>query len=172
MVKKIFTLFLFSLTVIIVSGCGLTEEEIIEDISHSLETEFNRPAPETNMNFDDIDIYFPERFTVFEESNNNIIFTHEDQMYILFYNRLEPATSNAFYLEEKAKPYDMYIESYEDAGQFSYVKIAEIDESYELQVGTGGVRITTNVTLNHIEDTFKELVQMLNSIEFQDPTNE
>src|SRR5690625_7710624 len=103
MVKKIFTLFLFSLTVIIVSGCGLTEEEIIYDISQSLETEFNRPAPETNMNFDDIDIYFPERFTVFEESNNNIIFTHEDQMYILFYNRLEPATSNAFYLEEKAK---------------------------------------------------------------------
>lgn len=168
---KIIRLLMIGLTILIISGCALSEEDIIENISENMQTSFNRQSPEANQEFDHFNIYFPEHFTVVEESDSNLIFSDQDQAYILFYNILEPSTSDAFYLAEKERDYYTFLESYQDDDQFSYVKMVELDDNFALQVGRGGVRITTHLPLAEIEDTFDEIVQMLNSIEFHESDN-
>lgn len=166
--KKMISLLLIGLTVFIVSGCGLSEEEVIESISETFQTSFNRQSLEPNTEFDHLSIYFPEDHTIIEESEGNLIFEDQDNTYILFYNRLEPPTSDAFYLAEKRRGNYMLLESYQDAERLIYVKISEVEEDFELQVGVGGLRLTTHVSLKELEDTFNRMVDMINSIEVEE----
>jgi len=163
--KKKISLLLIGLTILIVSGCGLSEEEVLENISETIQTSFNRQSPEPNVEFDHFNIYFPENIEIIEESDGNLIFNDQDQTYILFYNQLEPPTSDAFYLAEKRRGNYLLLESYQDDERLIYVKVSEVEEDFELQVGVGGLRLTTHVSLRELEDTFNQMVDMINSIE-------
>lgn len=165
MVKKIMSLLIIGFTVMIVSGCGLSEEEVIENISETMHEAFNRQSPEPNKDIENFKIYFPEDHTIIEESEGNLIFDTQDQTYILFYNVLEPPTSDAFYLSEERRGNYLFLESYQDDERFLYVKVSEVDRDYELQVGMGGLRLTTQTDLKELEETFNQMVDMINSIE-------
>lgn len=168
MIKKGISLILISSLMLFASGCGLSEEETLENIRETVETVFSSQSPEPNQEFDNFNIYLPDHFTVVEESDSNLIINDQDQTYILFYNILEDATSEAFYLAEKARDQHDLLESYQDEDQFAYVKVTEIEREFELQVGVGGVRITTQAPLNQLEENFIEIVEMIKSLEFHD----
>ncbi|WP_440896136.1 hypothetical protein ACS127_16640 [Amphibacillus sp. Q70] len=168
MLKRGISLIFISSLPLFASGCGLSEEETLENIRETIETAFNSQPLEPNEEFDNFNIYFPEQYTVIEESDSNLIFKDQDQTYILFYNRLEDTSSEAFYLAEKASDQYDLLESYQDEDQFAYVKVAEMDRDFELQVGIGGVRITTQAPLDQLEEDFIEIVKMINSIEFHE----
>lgn len=166
--KRIIFLLITGLMILVVSGCGLSEEEVIENISETIQTSFNRQSPEPNTEFDHFNIYFPENIEIIEESDGNVIFNDQNQTYILFYNRLESPLSDAFYLAEKRRGNYLLLESYQDTERLIYVKVSEVEEDFELQVGVGGLRLTTHVTLKELEDTFNEMVDMINSIEIKE----
>lgn len=166
--KRVIGLLIIGLMTLVVSGCGLSEEEVIENISETIQTSFNRQSPEPNTEFDHFNIYFPENIEIIEESDGNVIFNDQNQTYILFYNRLESPLSDAFYLAEKRRGNYLLLESYQDTERLIYVKVSEVEEDFELQVGVGGLRLTTHVALKELEDTFNEMVDMINSIEIKE----
>ncbi|MBU5593705.1 hypothetical protein KQI76_00845 [Amphibacillus sp. MSJ-3] len=168
MIRKRLSLIFITSLILFASGCSLSEEETLENIRATIDRSFSSQALEPNREFDNFNIYLPEHFTVIEESDRNLIFNDQDQTYILFYNDLEDASSEAFYQAEKAGgQYDL-LETYQDDDHFAYVKVTELERDFELQVGVGGVRITTQTSLNHLEEDFTEIVKMINSIQFQD----
>ncbi|SEO83994.1 hypothetical protein SAMN04488134_11414 [Amphibacillus marinus] len=152
--------------VFILSGCGLTEEEALQEIEETVVTTFETNYEEPNQTFNSFAMFLPEQFTVVEESESNLIIEGNNQMFILFYNTLEDQTSDFFYLSAEATDTYTLLESYETDEQFSYVSVTGADEDYELQVGVGGVRITTQTDLKKLEANFTDMVTMLNSIEF------
>lgn len=170
MLKKIISFIVVGL-IIFLSGCGLSEVDVIGDIEEAVEISFSSESPEPNGDFVNFSIYFPDHLTVIEESESNLIFEdQDDQTYILFHNPLEGPSSQSFYNAQKEHDQHLLLESYHDLEEdrFGYVKIASVNESYELQVGVGGVRITTFTSLDDLEEDFNHLVTMMNSLSFHE----
>lgn len=163
--KFISSLLLASL--VILGGCsGVSEEEAFESVETMVETAFEADRIEVNEVLDSFRIFIPEHFEIIEDSVSNLIFADDDQAFILFYNTLEDKSSDLFYLGAEANDNYSLLETFEDEERFGYLQIAEKEESYELEVGIGNVKITTQTTLKDMEDSATDMMLMINSIEF------
>lgn len=164
--SKIIRLFIFGLFVFILSGCGPSEEETLATIETMIDSTFDNQRSQPNHEFASFDIYLPDHISVIEETESNLIFTDQEQTYILFYNTLEEQDSRFFYQSAKATENYALLEAYEDDNRFGYVKVAEVEDNYELQVGVGGVRLTTHTSLDEMDQDLIKMVTMVNSIDF------
>lgn len=157
-------LFLILFTLIL-TGCGVSEEEALTAIETMLEPTFEQVAPKATKELKAFNIYLPEGFTVEEEFDNNVILNNHDQTYILFYNLFEEQDSDFFYqLAKQAGDYAL-LETFQDNDRFGYVKVEDMEDHYEVQVGIGGMRLTTHTSLKQIEDDVANMITMLNSVE-------
>ncbi|MBB6452153.1 hypothetical protein HNQ94_000574 [Salirhabdus euzebyi] len=163
-VKK-FLLLLFSLSLIfLLSGCFLSEEKALENAKEEAEKSFMADPLETNQKIDDISIYLPEGMEINGSSNNNVFLAKEDQDYLLFYNQFESEDSQHLFEGIKARPESLLLHSYEDDKRFGYIAVfPHQEEEYELQVGIGGVKITTITTLDNLEEESSDLMEIVNS---------
>lgn len=165
-------LFVFSLpmvvaSLVIISGCsGITEEEAFETIEETVENAFYTESPDPNEELELFQLYISDQFEVVEDSPSNLIFRDDAQMFILFYNTFEAEDSDLFYLSAKANDDFSLLETFEDEERFGYLKVADKEDSYELQVGIGGVKITTQTTLGDLEENAADMMEMINSIVF------
>lgn len=147
-------------------GCGtLSEEDAVQNAVNSAEGIFTSEEDiETNEQTQDFHFYLPEDLEIEEESKNNIILSDENEHYIVFYNNLESPTSKLNYESAKDSKSLAY-ESFEDESKFGYLQITPgTDENYQMQVGIGGVKITTYTTKSDLEEIAKELMKIARSI--------
>ncbi|WP_163971686.1 hypothetical protein [Oceanobacillus halotolerans] len=140
------------------------EEDILNEAKDIAEQTFSEPSNiETNHKIDAFSFYLPSYLKVVEEDEHNVILQNEEQTYIVFFNRLESPLSEVNYQAAKTEESVVY-HSFEDDSKFGYIRILPNSNDYELQIGVGGVKITTYTTKENIRREVKELMKMARSI--------
>ncbi|WP_188456501.1 hypothetical protein [Virgibacillus oceani] len=156
----------FLLLIIVLSGCSMkSEEEALTDAKqNALEAFNNKEKIETNHELNSFELYLPENLEVKEESKSNVILEDGDQTYIVFYNNLEKPTSQLSY-ESAKKEEALLMESFKDNNKFGYIRIlSDKGDGYEMQVGIGGVKITTYTSKGKMDNDARALMEISRSI--------
>ncbi|MUK86802.1 hypothetical protein GMD78_00090 [Ornithinibacillus sp. L9] len=142
-----------------------SDDSIVEDVNLVAENAFHEESEvEANYHSASFSFYLPDGLDVEDEDENNVILHNDDQTYIVFYNKFEEPTSQLNFNNANNDEAILF-ESYEDQDKFGYVRVTPTDEKdYELQVGIGGVKITTLTTKSKIEQDTEEVMKIARSI--------
>ncbi|MFC0522280.1 hypothetical protein ACFFGV_01590 [Pontibacillus salicampi] len=153
--------------VMMFTGLFTTEKKAIEKATGAAKQEVKREDVKVNKELDDISLYLPEKMAVISEESNNLILQEDDQKYILFYNPFEKQTNDTFYLSAKEAKDIRSISSFELKDRFGYIRIIALDDNaYELQVGVGGAKMTTETTKRAMEEDARDMMKMVRSIQY------
>ncbi|PKR79326.1 hypothetical protein CEY16_06180 [Halalkalibacillus sediminis] len=152
----------------LLGACSQSKEEIFNQSERQVKDVFiSSELIEPNTEFKNFNIFKPDELEVLEDGKNNVVFTDGEQPYILFINELEEPNSKWFYnqvieSEEKSD----YLTTFENDEEFAYFNVIEKqDESYELQLGIGGVKMATISEKDEIEADVTKMIQMIKSLE-------
>ncbi|MEC5421890.1 hypothetical protein QGM71_00090 [Virgibacillus sp. C22-A2] len=155
--------------IVVVSSCGTkSEEEALIDAKKMAEDIFVNNEPiETNYELNNMAFYLPGSVEVTDEVDSNIILSDSDRTYIVFYNKIENPLSKLNYSTAQS-PNALLLESFSNDKKFGYIRILPDEErEYELQVGVGGVKVTTFTTKMKMDDDARELMKVARSIAVQ-----
>ncbi|MDL4839387.1 hypothetical protein [Aquibacillus rhizosphaerae] len=157
-----------TILIILISGCSQSEEEALKEARTIAESTFNSNSVEVNQDLEHFSLYLPNNFEIIEETQSNLILEKSDQTYILFYNALEETTSELNYQAAESAGHFTLLESFENSDRFGYIGVvsSEEEDTYELQIGVGGVKITTYTSVNDMEEDAEAMMQMANSIAY------
>ncbi|WP_430784705.1 hypothetical protein VBD025_09175 [Virgibacillus flavescens] len=158
---------LFILVTVLLAGCGLqSEKEVIKETEDAAKQAFlSEEKIELNKTIDDLSFYLPDDLTVKEANKTNVILKKDDQTYIVFYNNLEDSSSKLNYKSASQQEEALLMESFTEQGKFGYIRVdASKEEKYELQIGIGGVKITTYTEKASMVEDSKNLMKIARSI--------
>lgn len=160
-----------SLLIIVLSWASMeTEEETIQDTLKTAEKVFNSSEKiVANHTQGPFSMYLPKSLEITEQDESNVILKNDDQTYIVFYNSLEDPLSRLGYELATAGNEDaILLETYEDKDKFGYIRLLPRDEAdYELQIGVGGVKITTYTSKDALKNDSANLMKIACSIALQ-----
>ncbi|RKQ30526.1 hypothetical protein [Oceanobacillus halophilus] len=169
--KKILRLVMVLLiSMIMASGCSnKTEDEAVSEAKEMARTVFELEAEiEANEEVNGLPLYIPGQLDVQSEEENNLILEDGNQTYLVFYNVIEDTKSKLNY-ESAQSDNTLILETFEDNEKFGYIRILpKEEEGYELQVGVGGVKITTYTTKRKMADDTEEMMKMAKYMAFMD----
>ncbi|WP_112181672.1 MULTISPECIES: hypothetical protein [Paraliobacillus] len=154
------------ISLLFLSACAPTEDEALELTESAARTVFEDNIIEPNNTLDNFSLYLPSDYEIIEESQSNLLLESDDQTFILFYNALEDTTSELNYQAAEANGNNALLQSFEDEERFAFVRVSEREDQYELQVGVGGVKVTTQTSIRQLEDDTIEMMQMATSIAY------
>ncbi|KGP90188.1 hypothetical protein N780_06470 [Pontibacillus chungwhensis BH030062] len=163
-------MFLIGIAVVIllglfVGGFFKSEEAVIQEAKQAAESSLTVDDLSLNTELENVSMYLPESMEVISDSPNNILLESDERQFILFYNPFEKKTSKTFYQSAKEDQNILVVEGFESDDVFGYMKVASIDEdTYELQVGAGGVKMTTETDLNAMEENAGKMMKVVHSI--------
>ncbi|SER95134.1 hypothetical protein SAMN04487944_113120 [Gracilibacillus ureilyticus] len=144
-------------------------EQVIEDAVVIAEEQFHQEKETATHEVANFSLYLPDGYEIEEETSNNILLTRDSQTYILFYNSFEDETSQLNYEAAKDSANQLRLESFKDDNRFGYISITEQeDQSIQLQIGVGGVKITTISEMDHLLHDAEQMMKMANSIAYED----
>lgn len=165
--KRTLCFVLFVLMLLLV-GCGPSEKDVIEQLDEQARIGFNQSPTEPNQELLPFSIYLPEGYKVESDDETNVVFRQTDQLYLLFHNPFENQQSTTYFEALKDFEDTLFLQAYEGDDYFGYVYLRSLESDYELQVGMGGTRITTQTGLDQIEGEVTQLITILTSIVFED----
>ncbi|MBC5638616.1 hypothetical protein H8S33_17735 [Ornithinibacillus sp. BX22] len=143
-----------------------SEESIIAQAGEKAEEVFySEDIPEDNYEGEYFSFYLPANMNVEEVDMFNAIVHDGDQPLLVFYNTLEDNKSQLNY--EAAKIEDVaLLESFSGNDKFGYIRLLPEDENmgYELQIGVGGVKLTTFTSKNKAITDSENLMKIALSI--------
>ena len=150
-------------------GCSVSVDDEIKNTTAKIEEAFNNKPMETNKSFESISYYLPNAMKIESEGTNNLIFEQGKQLYILFVNPNEELDSKVMFESTGAKTKkDLVFETFEDENRFGYVKVTEVEEnSYEVLVGIGGIKLTTQAKASQISESAEQMMQIVSSVKYQ-----
>ncbi|MCD5323904.1 MULTISPECIES: hypothetical protein [Pontibacillus] len=153
------------LLALFVSGFFKSEEAVIQEAKQAAESSLHENDLPLNTELEHVSMYLPDSMEVLSDSPNNILLESDEKKYILFYNPYEKKTSQTFYKSAKEDENVLKVEAFEHKEVFGYMKVAAIEEdTYELQVGAGGVKMTTETDLSNMEDDAQKMMKVVHSI--------
>jgi len=164
--NSIKTLALLSVLVLLISGCSSNIDEEKSNIVDAAKQAFVGTPETTNTKSGEIDFYLPSGYQIEEENEYNITLENKGDTILLFINPNEAATSTLL-LDLIEQNEDEYLEyaKFEEEGKIGFVALKELDENtYELTVGVGGVKITTQTETKRLESYGEQLMKIANSI--------
>lgn len=147
-------------------GCSMkSEEDTLEGAREAAETSFLDESPiPANGEMMDRDIYLPDYVEEESREESNLILSNGEQTIIVFFNPLEPADSK-LHFETASRVEGLLLDSFEGNGEFGYIRILPDEgEGYELQVGAGGVKVTTFTSKGNLERDAGELMRTAKSL--------
>ncbi|RDW21517.1 hypothetical protein [Oceanobacillus chungangensis] len=150
------------LIVLVLSGCSLkSEENAIQDAKETAKLAFEDQTPiKANHEVNEQLLYLPANLEVQSGDKTNLILENGDQTFIVFHNVIEDSNSKLNYHAAQAEE-ALAIESFKDEDNFGYIRIlADDGEGYELQIGVGGVKITTYTTKAKLDKDALEMMKM------------
>ncbi|QKY69728.1 hypothetical protein [Lentibacillus sp. CBA3610] len=153
----------------VLMGCSMpSEEEAIKSAEDTAEDVFNADESiETNQQLNTFSMHVPQGMDVVEEDATNVVLEDGEQTYIVFYNNLESPLSKLSYESAAANSEQaLLLETFVDQEKFGYIRVLQDDEedSYELQTGIGGVKITTYTSKSGMERDSEAMMSMARSI--------
>ncbi|WP_156291530.1 hypothetical protein [Oceanobacillus salinisoli] len=156
------TWFIFFIATIALGGCNTpTEEEAVMQAREEAIMVFEEDTPiESNTELDDTALYISNKMEVQNADKNNLILEDGNQTYILFNNPIEDQFSELNYHAAETNQ-ALILESFQDNEKFGYIRVLpDEEEGYELQVGVGGVKITTYTSKENLSDDAEEMMKM------------
>lgn len=158
-------LFLITISVLSIE----TEESVLEEAINTAENTFRETSPESNSEVENFTLYIPDELDVDERNNNNAVLVSGDgQSYILFINDKENKNSTLNYETVRETGENEWLQSFEDAERFGYIYINPLDGEYEVQLGVGGVKLTTISGKDSIVDDVAMMMAISNSVEYEE----
>lgn len=155
-------------TAIILSACGQTVEEQASAGMVAAEATFEAAVNETNTTFSQIELYIPNGFAIeqgIDEANYTLI--NKNETYILFVNEQETADSQLLYgiLKEDASKEIISEDTFETDGIFGFSAVMKAsDETSELIVSIGGVKLTTISKNKNLDEKLGQMMQIVQSV--------
>ena len=168
MFRKWKFIFLLTISVLTLVACGKTLDE-----SATLGVEAAREAFQSNdkkrtEEIDGIKLYLPAGFKMNDKSDGqNIVFTKNEETFILFVNPNEKNDSKLFYdllLADKSKK---IIEqaTFTDEGVFGFAAVVKSgNDDVELMTSVGGSKMTTMTKKGNIEENLARMMEIVRSI--------
>ncbi|MET3682683.1 hypothetical protein ABID56_000764 [Alkalibacillus flavidus] len=155
----------FLILALVITGCSQSMEEAFDKgESHVKDTFLSTEGPEANYTVNDFELYKPDELRVSEQNASNIVFNDSGQSYILFINEFEAPNSRWFYNQIENK--DQYLRTFQTDEAFAYLHADNYEEdSYEVHVGIGGIKMSTVTTPNQMEDDITMMINMIKSVE-------
>lgn len=162
MLKHKRTIFVAVLIAFIISGCMTkSESEVLEevtDIAEEIFLTYEMTEREHNIN-DDLAIYLPNRMSIEEIEENNVIINDGEQTFILFYNPFESPESDLNY-EIAQQETSLLLETFEEDDKFGYIQVVDEDGEYRIQVSVGGIKMTTITTLGNMSKDAEDMMMI------------
>ncbi|WP_026907516.1 hypothetical protein [Paucisalibacillus globulus] len=143
-----------------------SEESVIEQVENiANDTFYNVDIPKDNYEGEHFSFFLPEKMEVEEVDNFNAILEIDNKTIIIFYNSLEDNLSKLNYEAAKTEEAVLF-ESFEDDNKFGYVRILPVDTEgkFEIQIGVGGVKVTTISTKSEAINDAENLMNIALSI--------
>lgn len=144
-----------------------SDETVIQQTAETAEDTFlNDVIPEDNYKGEHFSFYLPEQMEVEEVDAHNAILASGDRTLIVFYNTLEDDLSQLNYeaaITDKAA----LLKTFTKEEMFAYIRLLpqkKDKESYEIQVGVGGVKVTTFTNKGEMVKDAKNLMMIAESI--------
>lgn len=166
--KRRWVLGLTLATALVLSACGKTVEEQADAGMMAAETTFEAAVNETNTTLGQIELYMPKGYTIekgIDEANYTVM--NKEDMYILFVNIHETTDSQLLYdiLKEDTSKEMIKAETFETEGVFGFSAITKAtEETSELIVSIGGVKLTTISPNKNLDDKLAEMMQIVQSV--------
>lgn len=164
-IRLALTLLLLSL---FITGCNVTKEEAIEKAKVTFETGNSVQAKEPNQETDLFRYYLPASLKIENITENNLILSKSDQLFLIFSNPAEDASSTVNFEQDKLVVEDpLLLETFENEGVFSYIIITPLEEDdYKVIVGIGGEKGSTITDIANIEKSIEIIIEVIKSISY------
>jgi hypothetical protein len=163
---KQLTLVLSLLLTILLMGCTISDEELTKNTIDITKQAFEDTSKESNEQTNLFSYYLPEEFTVKETKKYNVLLEKGSQSYLLFVNENEEANSKVSYdtlVEQYENPF--ITEIFEDKERFGYLFVNSLEKNtYEVTVGIGGTKLTTEAKANDVSDAAKNMMDIVKSV--------
>lgn len=142
-------------------------EEVLNEAVEEAEEQFYEKPIEPNIQLNHFSLFLPDNFEVEEQSDYNLILDKDGQTFILFYNALEEKSSRLNFEEAKQRSnHSQRLESFEEQDRFGFVHILENNEQFEIQLGVGGVKVTTISSTGEMEENVGNMMKIANSLAY------
>ncbi|MBO1513199.1 hypothetical protein [Metabacillus bambusae] len=163
---KQLTLVLSLLLTILLMGCTISDEELTKTTIDNTKQAFEDTPKDSNEQTKLFSYYLPEEFTIKETKMYNVLLEKGSKSYLLFVNENEEANSKVSYdtlVEKYEKPF--ISETFEDKERFGYLFVNTLEKNtYEVTVGIGGTKLTTEAKINDVSDAAKNMMDIVKSV--------
>ena len=169
MLRKNIYFLLGLLFLVVISGCSSPSIEKEKEIIHeTLEETLTSNPKLPNKKIAGLSFYLPASMRIKQEQPYNLLIAEGQQTYILFSNPNEKADSEILYEMSEKTEYLVMKETYREAGKFGYVVIYEVaDDLYEVTIGIGGVKMTTETNTRYVAEKAKEMMEIVASVQLK-----
>ncbi|CAG9622131.1 hypothetical protein [Sutcliffiella rhizosphaerae] len=153
----------------LLTGCSVSLEDASENAKGTFDEVLKSEKKEVNAEASTFHYYLPPQFEVDTEDDNNIIFAYKDEPYILFVNLFEEQDSKVLYDSIKSSYPQTHLDhTLLEDGRLGYLLIAPVsgeeEGMHEVTVGIGGVRMTTVTETSNIENSTKNMMEIVSSV--------
>ncbi|KWW20096.1 MULTISPECIES: hypothetical protein [Peribacillus] len=161
--KKYVVMFvLMSGFIVACSGIERQTEKAVRAAEIAFRDDDKQPNAEAGL----IQVHLPKGFKVEEAHDNNLIVKQAGKAYLLFVNPNEKEDSSVLFLaiKKQAGQY-LVLHSFQNEDKFGFVSIKEsAKEKYELAVGIGGVKLTTETDKDRLKTDAKQMMEIVSSV--------
>lgn len=163
---KLSTVLLSVLMTLVLVGCTVTDEQLAKTAIEQTKQSFESTPKDVNEKTELFSYYLPEDFSVKEINEYNVLLEKGNQSYILFVNKKEEKNSTFSYetlTKEYKKPF--ISESFTNNNRFGYLFVNKLEKNkYEVTVGIGGTKLTTEASANEVSDSAKNMMDIVASV--------
>ncbi len=156
------------LSIFILAACGKSLEEQIETGIESAKATFEGEIHDPNTTVVKINVFLPSGYTIEEsEDESNYLLKKDGKEFILFVNENEGKNSKLLYdlFKENIGKEIIKEETIENEEEFGFTAVLKNDEdSYELIVNSGGVKVSTLSDEHNIDSKLEEMMQIARSV--------
>ncbi|MBE1554355.1 hypothetical protein [Sporosarcina limicola] len=161
-------IFLLALSLSLLVGCGRSLDERATAGIEATREIFDTNDKHHTDEIEGVKLYKPAGFEINENSDaQNIVFTKNDEPFILFINPNEASDSELFYNLLLADENKEIIEqaTFSDKGIFGFAAVVKSEDGHiELITSVGGTKMTTVTKQNNIEENMARMMEIVRSI--------
>lgn len=161
-------IFLMMLIALLLVGCGKTLDERVATGIGAAQAAFHANDKDQTEEVAGVKLYKPAGFKISEKLDaQNIIFTKQDETFILFNNPNEKSDSKLFYELLLADQEKEIVEkaTFEEDGVFGFAAvISNGNDRVELVASVGGAKMSTMTKQKNIEEDLARMMEIVRSI--------
>ncbi|MFL8938190.1 hypothetical protein ACKA06_15475 [Rossellomorea oryzaecorticis] len=153
--------------VLILAGCNTTIDEEKEQTAQTVEDTFENTEKNAKEEAGNLNFYLPFGAKIEKESENNVIISKGSDTFILFTNPEEDQKSELLYnMAISDEKNIVQNDSFKEDNRLGYYVINKLPDSeeYELIVGVGGTKLTTQSSLEDLSDHAEMMMEIANSV--------